>query len=52
ADELTLGQDLLAALVPILAGGATFCGGCTRHFRSLTQPVLSPAVREGLGQVF
>ena len=24
-------------MVPILAGGATFCGGCTKHFRALTK---------------
>ncbi|CAJ1379451.1 unnamed protein product, partial [Effrenium voratum] len=52
ADDLSLGEDLLDAVVPIIAGGATFCGGCTRHFRALMKPVLSPPVEAGLSRVF
>lgn len=52
ADLLQLGHQLLDALVPILAGGATFCGGCTKHFRALTQPMLSPALVQDFSNVF
>lgn len=52
ADQLSLGVEFLEAVVPILAGGATFCGGCTRHFRALTKPVLSSAVLADLATVF
>jgi len=52
ADELKLGQPLIRALLPILAGGATLCGGCTKHFRLLTGPFLSPAVKSDFSNVF
>jgi len=52
ADLLLLGHELLDALVPILAGGATFCGGCTKHFRALTKPLLSPAMVQDFSDVF
>jgi len=52
ADLLLLGHELLDALVPILAGGATFCGGCTKHFRALTKPLLSPAIVQDFSDVF
>eukprot|EP00435_Cladocopium_sp_Y103_P051402 s2238_g15.t6 len=52
ADLLLLGHQLLDALVPILAGGATFCGGCTKHFRALTKPMLSPALVQDFSDVF
>lgn len=52
ADLLLLGHQLLDALIPILAGGATFCGGCTKHFRALTKPMLSPALVQDFSRVF
>eukprot|EP00929_Paragymnodinium_shiwhaense_P008305 TRINITY_DN112259_c0_g1_i1.p1 TRINITY_DN112259_c0_g1~~TRINITY_DN112259_c0_g1_i1.p1 ORF type:complete len:319 (+),score=61.31 TRINITY_DN112259_c0_g1_i1:115-1071(+) len=52
ADSLGLGAALLKHLLPILAGGATMCGGCTLHFRSLSDPALSPAVRADYGTMY
>jgi len=52
ADALGLGQPLLRALINIIAGGATLCGGCTLHFRALTGRALSPTVRDDLGRLF
>lgn len=48
ADALGLTGLFVKALVPLLAGGATQCGGCTRHFRLLHQPLLSDAFRQGI----
>jgi len=49
ADALGLGAPFLRAIVPILASGATMCGGCTLHFRALHRPVLSSAMIQDLG---
>jgi len=52
ADLLKLGSQFLEAIVPVLAGGATLCGGCTLHLRALHGPVLSKDINEGLGDIF
>mmetsp|Transcript_36269 Transcript_36269/g.85096 ORF Transcript_36269/g.85096 Transcript_36269/m.85096 type:complete len:301 (-) Transcript_36269:704-1606(-) len=52
ADVLGLGQTFLKSLVPVLAGGATMCGGCTSHFRALTDPLLSGPVRNDFGDSY
>lgn len=52
ADALQLGKPFIHAVFPLLAGGATMCGGCTEHFRALHQSVLSPAVMRDVGQTF
>lgn len=52
ADELRLGQPLIRSLLNIIAGGATLCGGCTKHFRLLTGPFLSESVKSDFGDVF
>mmetsp|Transcript_1577 Transcript_1577/g.6229 ORF Transcript_1577/g.6229 Transcript_1577/m.6229 type:complete len:314 (-) Transcript_1577:690-1631(-) len=52
ADVLGLAKPFLSALVPVIAGGATMCGGCTMHFRALSAPLLSPSVVWGFGDVF
>jgi len=52
ADMLGLGGQFLAAVVPVLASGATLCAGCTLHLRALHAPILSEAVRGGLGDLF
>eukprot|EP00931_Biecheleriopsis_adriatica_P037203 TRINITY_DN21352_c0_g1_i1.p1 TRINITY_DN21352_c0_g1~~TRINITY_DN21352_c0_g1_i1.p1 ORF type:complete len:261 (-),score=54.02 TRINITY_DN21352_c0_g1_i1:473-1255(-) len=44
ADALGLSQKFLAAVLPLLAGGATLCEGCTLHLRALHKPVLSDAL--------
>jgi len=48
ADALGLAKPFLRAVVPLLSGGNTFCWGCTKHFRVLTEPVLTPAVRDDM----
>jgi len=50
ADGLGLGDEFLAALVPVIAGGATGCAGCTLHFRELYGLVLSKDVDDGLDE--
>jgi hypothetical protein len=52
ADQLGLGGQFLGAVVPMLAAGATMCGGCTLHLRALHDPVLTDAVITGLGPDF
>jgi hypothetical protein len=52
ADQLGLGGQLLGAVIPVLAAGATMCGGCTLHLRALHDTVLTEAVVAGLGQDF
>mmetsp|Transcript_55163 Transcript_55163/g.131454 ORF Transcript_55163/g.131454 Transcript_55163/m.131454 type:complete len:303 (-) Transcript_55163:622-1530(-) len=52
ADMLGLSQKLMGAVVPIMAGGATMCGGCTLHFRALTAPLVPKVVRDDLGDVY
>lgn len=41
ADVMQLGGAFLRAVIPIMASGATFCFGCTMHFRLLHQDVLT-----------
>jgi len=45
ADRKGKGQQFLAAIVPLIAGGMTLCQGCTMHFRVLNAPALSDAFR-------
>mmetsp|Transcript_24968 Transcript_24968/g.45878 ORF Transcript_24968/g.45878 Transcript_24968/m.45878 type:complete len:293 (-) Transcript_24968:86-964(-) len=52
ADMLGLSQRLLSSVVPIFAGGATMCGGCTMHFRALTNPLLPQSLREDFGESY
>jgi len=52
ADWLGKSREFLGAVVPLLAGGATLCGGCTRHMRLLHEPVLSPLVSSDYGSDF
>mmetsp|Transcript_53080 Transcript_53080/g.124351 ORF Transcript_53080/g.124351 Transcript_53080/m.124351 type:complete len:294 (+) Transcript_53080:73-954(+) len=52
ADLLDLSQQMVSSLVPILAGGATMCGGCTLHFRALTEPLLQKSLRDDLGDSY
>jgi len=51
ADALHLSLKFLTALMPILASGATMCGGCTLHMQALHKPVLQPVVISDLGPV-
>jgi hypothetical protein len=52
ADALQMGGRFLQAIVPILAGGATLCGGCTLHCAALHEPVLKPAVLQDRATFF
>lgn len=52
ADALGLGRNLLRAIMPVLAGGATLCNGCTLHLKALHKPVLSEAVMNDRGETF
>lgn len=52
ADALGLGQKLFQSTLPLLAAGATLCGGCTMHVRALHEGVLSPGIANDLGEVF
>jgi len=44
ADGLQLGAEFLHAVVPLLAGGALVCNGCTQHLMALHRPVLSESM--------
>mmetsp|Transcript_32385 Transcript_32385/g.58858 ORF Transcript_32385/g.58858 Transcript_32385/m.58858 type:complete len:263 (-) Transcript_32385:434-1222(-) len=46
ADQLGMGQQFLAAIFPLIAGGMTLCEGCTKHFRLLNEPALSNTLRD------
>lgn len=52
ADGQQMAGAFLKAVVPVLAGGATLCGGCTLHLRSLLKDVLSQNVLDDLGETF
>jgi len=52
ADALGLSRNLLRATLPVLAGGATLCNGCTLHLKALNKPVLSEAVMNDRGESF
>jgi len=52
ADALGLSRNLLRAALPLLAGGATLCNGCTLHLKALNKPVLSEAVMNDHGEAF
>lgn len=52
ADQLELGGQFLGAVIPLMAGGATLCGGCTLHLRALHDPVLTEALVEGFGDIY
>jgi len=52
ADSKSQGKAFLAAVVPLLAGGATLCNGCTAHFRFLNDAFLTEAVRSDIGTGF
>lgn len=51
ADAIGASARFLNALLPVLAGGVTMCGGCTVHLHALHKPVLPPAVMRDLGPV-
>mmetsp|Transcript_98936 Transcript_98936/g.191057 ORF Transcript_98936/g.191057 Transcript_98936/m.191057 type:complete len:239 (-) Transcript_98936:706-1422(-) len=44
ADALQRGAEFLHAVVPLLAGGALVCDGCTHHLMELHKPVLSESM--------
>lgn len=46
ADALQLSAEFLHAVVPLLAGGALVCNGCTHHLMALHKPVLSESMRK------
>lgn len=52
ADLLSLSGEFLDAVFPILAGGATLCGGCTRHLKAMVGEVLQPSVVSDEGKQF
>jgi len=51
ADALGLGKQFRDAVLAVLAGGVTMCGGCTLHLRALHETVLSPAILQDLGDL-
>jgi len=51
ADALGKSARFLRALLPVLAGGVTMCGGCTLHLHALHRPVLPLAVLSDLGGI-
>lgn len=51
ADALGLGTQFRHAVLALLAGGATMCGGCTVHLRTLHETVLSSAILQDLGDL-
>jgi len=52
ADALGLGRAFMRATLPVLAGGATLCNGCTLHLIALNKPVLSDDVMRERGEAF
>lgn len=52
ADALQKGNEFISAVIPILAGGATLCGGCSAHFKALHKPILSQALRDDVTDGF
>jgi len=51
ADALGVSTRFLQAVLPVLAGGVTMCGGCTLHLHLLHRPVLPATVLRDLGAV-
>lgn len=49
ADKLQLSAKFMQAVVPLFAGGAILCGGCTKHFNFMHSPVLSQEILKGQG---
>lgn len=52
ADKLELSRKFLQAVVPLLAGGAIMCGGCTKHFNFMHLDVLSSEILRSQGKYF
>jgi len=52
ADFHGLSAQFLGAVVPVIAGGATLCHGCTMHFRLMHEPMLSQNVLKDTGSMF
>jgi len=44
ADVFRLGTEFVHAVIPLLAGGAVLCNGCTHHLMALHKPVLSESM--------
>lgn len=44
ADLLNKGTQFLRAVIPLLAGGALLCEGCSLHFRLLYEPLISDSI--------
>jgi len=52
ADAKSLGAEFFKSVVPLISGGATFCGGCTLHFRLLHNPVLTSEMMNDGGDMY
>lgn len=52
ADAQGLSKEYVNSIVPVLAGGALLCHGCTSHFRLLLAPLLSEALVSDVGRMF
>lgn len=52
ADALSLGKEFFQSVIPLISGGATFCGGCTLHFRLLHNPVLTSEMLDDGGDMY
>eukprot|EP00405_Crypthecodinium_cohnii_P033151 CAMPEP_0206525146 /NCGR_PEP_ID=MMETSP0324_2-20121206/68574_1 /ASSEMBLY_ACC=CAM_ASM_000836 /TAXON_ID=2866 /ORGANISM="Crypthecodinium cohnii, Strain Seligo" /LENGTH=395 /DNA_ID=CAMNT_0054019785 /DNA_START=118 /DNA_END=1306 /DNA_ORIENTATION=+ len=52
ADALGLNALFYRAVMPVLIGGVTMCGGCTLHLLSLHRPIIDAAIFEDLAPLY
>mmetsp|Transcript_65751 Transcript_65751/g.140657 ORF Transcript_65751/g.140657 Transcript_65751/m.140657 type:complete len:264 (-) Transcript_65751:601-1392(-) len=52
ADAMQMSKRFLDVVFAVVAGGVTLCGGCTKHFITLHDFALSPALLRDQGSTF